>query len=308
MSLHVVVGAGPIGSGAATSLADSGHEVKVVTRSGTGPEHPLVQRVRLNAADALALVEVCAGAVAVYNCANPAYHRWVSDWPPLAASLLAAAQAHDAVLATVSNLYAYGPVAGPITAAPPDAPHDHKGEVRARMWASALEAHRSGKVRAVEVRAGDHIDAGARSVLGHNVPALLAGRRLRVLGDPDQPHTWTSTADTVRALLRVSADASTHGRVWLVPSNPPRTQRQALADLAAAAGVPAPRVVGTSMAVLRVGGLFSPLLRELRGTYYQFDRPFVVDDRETRERLGLQPEPWPDVLARVVDAARPRTV
>ncbi len=36
--LHVVVGAGPVGSAVAEILAERGHRVRVVTRSGSGPE------------------------------------------------------------------------------------------------------------------------------------------------------------------------------------------------------------------------------------------------------------------------------
>jgi hypothetical protein len=36
---------------------------------------------------------------AVYNCANPPYHRWLSDWPRLASALLAASEPTEALLA-----------------------------------------------------------------------------------------------------------------------------------------------------------------------------------------------------------------
>ena len=45
MSLHVVIGSGPIGSTVARLLADEGEQVRVVTRSGTGPEHHNIERV-----------------------------------------------------------------------------------------------------------------------------------------------------------------------------------------------------------------------------------------------------------------------
>ena len=38
MATHVIVGAGPIGSATARLLADDGHEVRVVTRGGAGPD------------------------------------------------------------------------------------------------------------------------------------------------------------------------------------------------------------------------------------------------------------------------------
>ncbi|MCB0979811.1 MAG: hypothetical protein KDB17_04065, partial [Ilumatobacter sp.] len=79
---HVIVGAGPVGSGIALHLANAGTPVTIVTRSGSGPDHPLVTRHRGDATDAEALAGLCTGAAALYNCANPPYHRWPQDWPP----------------------------------------------------------------------------------------------------------------------------------------------------------------------------------------------------------------------------------
>jgi 2-polyprenyl-6-methoxyphenol hydroxylase-like FAD-dependent oxidoreductase len=52
MSLHVIVGAGPVGSATAKVLAERGERVRVVTRRGSGPEHPAIERVAADATDA----------------------------------------------------------------------------------------------------------------------------------------------------------------------------------------------------------------------------------------------------------------
>ena len=89
MNRYVIVGAGPIGSAVARQLIARGDRAVVVTRSGTGPEG--AECIALDATDADALTEVTRGATALFNCANPPYHRWAIDWPPLASSMLAAA-------------------------------------------------------------------------------------------------------------------------------------------------------------------------------------------------------------------------
>ena len=99
MALHVIVGAGPVGRATATLLAERGERVRQVTRRGSGPEHPAVERIAADATDSTRLGELTRGAVALYNCASPAYHRWLTDWPPLAAALLTAAERSGAVLA-----------------------------------------------------------------------------------------------------------------------------------------------------------------------------------------------------------------
>jgi nucleoside-diphosphate-sugar epimerase len=304
MSFHLVVGAGPVGTRTALMLAEAGTQVRVVTRSGGGPEHPLVERVAADASDASAMRRHATGATAIYNCANPAYTRWDTDWPPIAAALLEATASAGAVLATVSNLYGYGRVEGPIGADTPLNPCDHKGEVRVQMWRDALAAHVAGDARVVEVRASDYADAGASSHLARNAPAVVAGRRARVLGSADQPHSWTTTHDTARLLVSLAGDENTLGRAWIVPSAPPRTQREALGDIANAAGAPRPRISVLGPRAMRTMGAVVPMLRELSGTAYQFTAPFVVDDEATRRQVGWDAQAWPHTVGRIVDAAR----
>src|SRR5262245_66204399 len=107
MARHVIVGAGAVGTATATLLAERGEQVRVITRRGTGPEHPAIERVAADATDAARLSELAGGAAALYNCASPLYHRWHTDWPPLASALLTAAERSGAVLATTSHLYGY---------------------------------------------------------------------------------------------------------------------------------------------------------------------------------------------------------
>lgn len=301
---HLVVGAGPTGSAVATALADQGHQVRIVTRSGSGPELPGIERLTADASDAHRIGQLAAGSAAIYNCANPAYTRWDTDWPPIAASLLGAAQESGAVLATVSNLYGYGRVEGPMSHRTPLAPNDHKGEIRAQMWRDALAAHEAGRARVVEVRASDYADAGDNSHLARNAPAVLAGKSVWVLGAADQPHTWTATSDVARLIIAAAADPAAHGQAWLVPSAPPRTQRQALTDVAHQAGLPAPTVRTLGPRALRATGVFSAMMRELAGTAYQFTAPFVVDDTATRDHFSMQPQDWERTLEGIVMAAR----
>lgn len=299
MSKHLIVGAGPVGSAAARLLADRGEEVVVVTRTGAAAG-PLdgVRRLHLDAADTAALTAAAEGAAALYNCANPPYHRWAEVWPPLAASLLTAAERTGAVLATVSNLYGYGAVDGPMSPDSPLRSVSVKGGVRAAMWREALAAHRDGRVRATEVRGSDYLGPGVTAALdGRAFGRALAGRTVQVLGDPDAPHSWTSPADAARLLVTVAAEERAWGRAWHVPSNPPRSQRQVVADLCAAAGRPAPKVTAIPGPVLALLGLVNPTVRAVRETAYQFERPFVIDDTATREAFGLEPQPWERIVA-----------
>jgi len=307
MSHHVIVGAGAIGRSTAAQLVERGHEVTIASRSGTDPVLAGVRPVAVDAADPEALAELAAGAATLVNAVNPRqYHAWARDWPPVAAAMLAAAEASGAALLTVSNLYGYGPVDAPMTEATPLRPAGTKGAVRARMWQDALAAHEAGRIRASELRASDYFGpgAGARvSMLNDFVIApAAAGRTVRLItGGPDVAHSWTYLGDIGTLAAVLATDDRAWGRPWHVPTAPPRTVREVAADVAGLASRPAPRV-SPLPGVVRAAARISPTVRALDETRYQFERPFVLDSSQAEAAFGLAPTPWAEALAATVAA------
>ncbi len=305
--LHVVVGAGAVGSAVTDDLLRTGHRVRVVTRSGSGPDRPGVERVAADAADPVRLGQLTAGAAALYNCANPRYHRWAQDWPPIASALLQAAADSGAVLATISNLYVYGPVDAPMTEQTPIAATFTNGRVRAQMWHDALDAHTAGRVRVTEVRGSDYVGPRSQGQFAERaVPKLVRGKAVGVLGRPDAAHTYTFPGDVARLLVVAASDPRAWGRAWHVPSNGPTTARAVVDGLCDAAGVAHVPVRRIPPLALGLAGVFVPELRPLADTRYQHDHPFVMDSSAAQATFGLAPTPWQDVFSLTVAAHDPR--
>ena len=305
MGTHVIVGAGSVGTATAQSLVDQGHEVVMVTRSGSGPVHPGIRRVACDATDAVALSAAAGCHDALYNCANPPYHRWTELWPPMAAALLDVAADADSVLVTMGNLYGYGPVDHPMTEDDPLAAAGTKGRVRAAMWSDALAAHQAGRVRVTEARASDFYGPGVveTSFFGRNVDRLMQGRKAYVLGDPDVPHAATYVPDVGKTLAALGTDDRAWGRPWHVPTAPALTQRQMAIRFCQIAGAPPARVGALPSTLLRVAGLFSPKVRELQETRYQFERPFLLDSTACTATFGITATPLDEGLGVVAEYA-----
>jgi nucleoside-diphosphate-sugar epimerase len=297
--LHVIVGAGPVGTATANLLADRGEQVRVITRRGTGPERPEVERIAADATDAGRLTDLTKGAVALYNCASPQYHQWFTDWPPIHQALLSAAEGSGAVLASASNAYGYGPVTGPITDTTPLAATQPKLKLRADMWRDMLAAHQAGKIRATEVRGSDYIEANSIFSFVLAKP-LLAGKRAFVPAKLNVPHSWTSVRDVAATLVTAATTERAWGRAWLVPTNPPLTVRELATRFTELNGVSAPRLTSMPYPALWVAGLFDPTVKELRHTHYQWDRPFTIDSSVTEREFGLAPSSIDSALANVV--------
>ena len=303
-NIHVVIGAGATGTATALQLAEAGESVRIVTRSGSGPIHPRIELVAGDASNRAVLQEHTTDAKVIYNCANPPYHRWATDWPPLANSLIAAAEASGAVLVTLSNLYAYPKGSSPMAAVDQLQAPSEKGAIRQTMWEQASRAHVEGRIRATEARASDFIGPGVGES-GHMgdrvVPNVLKGKAVSLLGRTDVAHSWTAINDVARTLIAIGADERAWGRAWHVPTVEPKTQTELVHAMCSLAGVDPVSVRTIPKAVVRLIGVFVPVMRELLEVLYQFEDEFVIDSTETTDVFGLAPTPLDVTLKATLD-------
>lgn len=301
MGKHVVVGSGPIGSKVARLLADQGESVRVVTRSGRGPEHPLIERVAADAADAGRLTALTEGAEVLYNCANPKYTEWARLWFPMNNAMIAAARSAGAVYAITGNLYGYGPQpGGRMTEDSPLAAVGRKGRIRNRMWQDALDSG----VRTFEARGSDYVGAGTAGIFSTVLlPAIQKGRPAWSPANVDLPHTFTCTGDMARTLVTLARDDRAYGKGWHVPSPAPVTIRQMAARYCELTGHPGLTVRSLPRFVMRAAGLVVPLAREVAEMDYQFYAPFVMDSSLTERTFGLAPTDLDTALLETAAAA-----
>jgi nucleoside-diphosphate-sugar epimerase len=283
---HVILGAGSVGSNVARLLAERGETVRIVTRGGSGPEHPLIDRVAADASDAARLTELSRGAKAIYHCANPAsYTEWFRLLPPLQTAAIEAAKANGAVLANTGSMYAYGPQpGGRMNEHTPMAATGRKGVLRRRNWEQSLAAG----IRTVDVRASDFVGRDANGFYSMIFePALRTGKPAWVTGHLDMPHTFTYNRDIAKALVTLAADERAWGRAWHVPSPPAVTLRDLAGRYAAAAGKPPIKLVQLPRFAMRLAGTVVPIAREVAEMDYQYYAPFYVDAAETAATFGL---------------------
>lgn len=300
--LHpVVLGAGPVGRAVTERLVSRGCDPIVLTRRGTAVTGGASRAVDVTDPDVLAAA--IAGADVVFQCAQPAYHRWVEEFPPFQRSVVDACERAGAVLVAVDNLYGYGPSPAPFTEDTPMRPNTRKGVVRARMWDDLAAAHAAGRIRAAAVRASDFFGPGVLlSSFGERVfGPLAAGKPAGVFGEPDALHSVTFVPDLAEALVRVAEQPSAWGRAWHAPTAPAATQRE-LVELAARAASVDPRIRIVRPWMLRLAGLFDPGAKEMIEMLYEFDRDFVVDSSAYERAFGVAPTPLADSIATTVTA------
>lgn len=306
----VVLGLGPVGATIAAHLLEQGRAVRVVTRSGSGPEG--AERVRADVLDHDALARAISDAPAIHMAFHAPYdaRSWARLLPAMEAGVLAHAARTGAAVATAESLYAFDPATSPFTAASPQRPPSRKGAVRRTL----LAARGASRARVTSVVAGDFV--GPRVLMSHAgermVLPLLSGGTFRPVGDVDLPHAFTHVPDLAAAMVAATqARGADDGHVLvLAPHAGPISMRELVALFAATAGVPTPRLAPMSQRLLSAVGLVVPSVREIAEVTYQFTQAFEIDvDAATADAraLGLTATPWPEAIAETVAWWRSRT-
>jgi nucleoside-diphosphate-sugar epimerase len=302
--VHVIFGNGPVGSATARYLLENGFKVRMASRSGRRPpvlfdDMPAeaAQRLEFVAADATNredALRAAGGASHIYHCANVLYQDWWKLLPPIQENLIAAALSEKAVLVVSENLYMYARGVAVIDEQTPETPPTRKGLLRKELHDKLVEAGKSRGLAWTSVRASDYYGPGAglQSMFGTNLflHAVFNGKRPRVVGALDQPHSVTFVEDYGRALAVAALDPRAYGRSWIVPNDRARTTRETAQVFFDAAGrkkrlgaIPRPLVAAM--------GIFSPLLREVVEMLYQKEEPYVVDGAAFAETFGFAPTP-----------------
>jgi nucleoside-diphosphate-sugar epimerase len=305
---HVVIGsAGGTGAALVAELLKRGQRVRCVSRRGI-PGPAGTEAVAADVTIPSQALDATRGAEVIYQAAQPAYHRWTSDFPPIQAALLAAAEAHDAKFVMADNLYLYGPVEGSMREDTPAHPLGKKGRLRAQLAEELLAAHRAGRVRIAIGRSSDYFGPGGiNSTLGEFLfDAAVTNKTTRWLGSLDAPHAVSYLEDMAVGLATLGERDEANGQIWHLPVNATLTGREFLTAVWQAVGQPA-KIGRVSRLMVRIGGLFSARTRELNETLYQWERPFLVDDSKWQRAFGpYQPIPLAEAVERTLTWFRSR--
>lgn len=251
-------------------------------------------RAEIRAAD-LARPEEAARALegvreAVY-CVGLPYPRFAEHPVLMRKALEAARRAGVRRMIVVTSVYSYGhPRAARVSEDHPREPETRKGRFRKEQEDAAVEAHSPGVFETLVLHLPDFYGPYASNSLAFlMLESLMQGRAARWLGDPDAPHEFVFVPDAARVIAELLARPACFGRRWNLAGAGAISGREFAALAARELGVPA-RILPTGRLMLRLGGLFRPLLRELVELQYLGETPVLLDDRALAAALGGIPK------------------
>lgn len=300
--LHTLLGAGGvIARELSTALScEAGVRLRLVSRT-TQAASANAQWVGADLLDALATARAVQGSEVVYLVAGLRYdtRAWQAEWPRVMAHTIEACQRHGAKLVFFDNVYAYGRVQGAMTEGTPFNPCSRKGEVRAAIATTLLDAMRRGEVDALIARSADFYGPGAQNSLLHTVLAqrLAARKAPQWIGNPRALHSFTYTPDAGQALALLGRSPQSFGQTWHLPTSAEAVTGESLVRLACELADQPFRMQTLPRWLLKPMGWVVPALRENEEMMYQLEQDYRFDSRKIEQAFDLRATPYRDGLA-----------
>lgn len=290
-----------LGAGGAISnelgklLADSATPFRLVSKKAV-PDSAAIQVISADLTKLDQTVEATRGASIVFLTAGLQYNHkaWAEFWPRIMNNTIEACKRAGARLVFFDNVYMYGRVHGPMMETTPFTPCSRKGEIRAQLATALAGQWQAGNLTAMIARCADFYGPGA----AHGIPNVLLfepyskGQSAMCLVRDDMPHSYTYTPDAALALLTLTTRESAWNQTWHLPTAPaPLTGKQFILAAAEAMNT-RPKYRVLSPLLVRIGGIFNPMVREIHEMLYQNDSPYIFDSQKFAQAFGMAATPY----------------
>ena len=292
--LQTILGAnGTIGKVLAKELLHYTHQIRLVSR------HPkkVNETDELFAADltdATMVDKAVEGSGIVYLVIGLDYNTkvWQDKWPKLMKATIDACIKHKAKLVYFDNMYLYDIRAiGHMVEDSPINPQSKKGLVRKEIAAMLMKEVEAGKLTALIARAPDFYgpDNDRSFIMEVVYKNLLKNKRPNWFIDATKKHTFIYTPDAAKATAILGNTPEAFNQVWHLPADDKSLTGDEWVALFNKEMNTSKKVMVLPMFMLKLLGIFIPLMREMPEMMYQYDRDYFFDSSKFKSHFNFIP-------------------
>ncbi len=280
-------------------------KVRLVSRNPekVNDNDELVKADLTNEADVMDAVE---GSEVAYLTVGLPYSAkaWGQLWPKVIENVIAACVKHNTRLVFFDNIYMYDPdYLNGMDENTPINPSSKKGKVRARIAQMILDEVEKGNLTALIARCADYYgpkierNGMVREMI---FKKLTAGAKADWLCSANHKHSVTYTPDAAKATAILGNSEDAFNQVWHLPTSPnPPTGKEWIEAIATELGVKARFRVAPKFLV-RIMGLFIPIMKEMVEMLYQYDRDYVFNSDKFESKFDFKPTPYLEGIKEIV--------
>jgi nucleoside-diphosphate-sugar epimerase len=284
--------AGAIGRSIASAFGKQGRTYRVVGRTRESLQHtfgadPLAEIVTWNPDDPASVRAAAEGIDTVIYLVGVNYWQFELHPKLIEKTLEGAVAAGVKHFVLIGTVYPYGrPRTTPVREDHPREPHTFKGSMRKAQEDVLLAADQAGRIKATIIRLPDFYGPGVdKSLLHEAFKAAAEGGTANLIGPIDEPHEFVFVPDVGPVVAKLAATPGAYGKIWHFAGAGVTSQRAIVTEIEKQTGQKLKlRVVGKT--VLRLIGLFNPLMREMVEMHYLMTQPVLMDDAALEALIG----------------------
>jgi nucleoside-diphosphate-sugar epimerase len=305
--------AGAIGKSIAEALRAKGTEYRVVGRDQDRLKKefgadPLAEIVTWNPDDPESVRAAARGVDTLIYLVGVPYNHFELHPVVMQQTLDGAIAEGVKRIVLIGTVYAYGrPKTATVAESHSREPHTFKGRMRKQQEDILLKAHTDGKIQATILRLPDFYGPGVDSSLLQPVfKAAATGGTADMLGPIDVPHEFVYVPDVGPVVLDLLEKPEAYGKWWNLAGVGTITQRQ-IAEKAFVLAGRKPKIRVAGLFMLRLIGLFNPIMKEFVEMNYLLSTPVLMDDSALVRLIGpVHKTSYDDGVRASVEASRRR--
>ena len=120
--------------------------------------------------------------------------------------------------------------------------------------------------------------------------------------DADKIHSFTYTPDAAKAVAIVGNTADAYNQIWHMPTSAEKITARQIIDLFNKEMGMSKKIKLMPMWMLKLLGIFIPILREMPEMMYQNDRDYYFDSSKFNKRFSFIPTSYKDGVKEIVAA------
>jgi nucleoside-diphosphate-sugar epimerase len=120
--------------------------------------------------------------------------------------------------------------------------------------------------------------------------------------DADKIHGFTYTPDAAKAVAMLANTDDAYNQIWHLPTSSERITARQMIDLFNKEMGTKKKVKILPLCLLKILGIFIPLLREMPEMLYQYDRDYFFDSSKFNQRFSFTPTSYAEGVKQTVAA------
>lgn len=229
---------------------------------------------------------------------------WEENWPKFITNVLKACKEYNCKLVFFDNIYMYDSnYLDGMNEETPISPPGKKGKVRAQIANMIMDEMNNGNLTALIARSADFYGPSIQntSMLTETVfKNLSKGKKANWMGSVNFKHSFTYTPDAGIATALLGNTNEAYNQVWHLPTaSNPFTGKEWIENIAIEMGVK-PKFQTAPKFLVKILGLFVPIMKEMVEMIYQYDRDYVFDSSKFERQFSFKPTAYIDGIREIV--------